>query len=248
MLSVARAQRLKAFQGSAGAVVRGAAAKIDCHIHSKYSPDGKGSLHELVAVAKEKRLTGICITDHNSLAMWKDIKAAKDTGILVVQGMEVSTRQGHCLALGVRAEIPRDLPLIETLERIEDAGGVGVPSHPFRRVHGVGEMGVLGALKGLAAIETYNARDGKKSSNKRALQLADLNKLGGTGGSDSHQVFEVGNAYAVFRQPVEDVDDLLDQVGKGKTFGDGTPTPKLRLYRQNVKNAWLWARRGFRSI
>lgn len=229
-------------------MVRGAAAKIDCHIHSQYSPDGRGSLKELVAAARKKRLTGICVTDHNSLAMWKDIKASAPKDFLVIQGMEVSTRQGHCLALGVRGPVPRDLALLDTLEKIEDLGGLGVPSHPFRRVHGVGEAGILGALKRLRALETYNARDGAKSNNRRAQELAELNKLGGTGGSDAHQIFETGNAFTAFREPVEDVDDFLDQIQGKRTSGEGQPTPRGKLFQQNVKNAWLWARRGFRSI
>lgn len=222
--------------------------KIDCHIHSKYSPDGRGSLQELAAVARQKEISGFAVTDHNSLRMAAEMKNAGITDLTLIPGMEVSTKDGHCLALGVREPVPRGLPLAETLERIGRVGGVGVPSHPYRRIHGVGEGGVLAARSKLKAIEVYNARDGKKSSNAKAQNLAHAQKLGGTGGSDAHGIREVGNAYTRFRDTVETVDDFLDQLSKGRTWGHGVPTPRKIIFRQNVKNLGLFLRRGFRSI
>ena len=224
------------------------AARIDCHIHSKYSPDGKGELHELVKVAKEKGLTGIVVSDHNVYRMPADMKAAKFPGFTLIPAMEISVREGHCLALGVREAVPARLPLVETLQKIREAGGIGVPSHPFRRVHGVGEVAIDAALKDLRALEVYNARDGPRKSNARSQATAKRLQLGGTGGSDAHQIFEVGNSYTVFQEPVEDVDDFIDQIDKRRTWGQGVPTPRSKLWLQNAKNAWLFARRGFRSI
>lgn len=224
------------------------AARIDCHIHSKYSPDGRGELHELVKVARDKGLTGIVVSDHNVYRMPADMKAAKVDEFTLIPAMEVSVREGHCLALGIREAVPARLPLVETLEKIREAGGIGVPSHPFRRVHGVGGVAIEAALHHLRALEVYNARDGPRASNKKTQATALRLQLGGTGGSDAHQVFEVGNAYTVFQEPVRNIDDFLDQVEKRRTWGQGVPTPRSKLLLQNAKNAWLFARRGFRSI
>ncbi len=224
------------------------AARIDCHIHSKYSPDGRGELHELVKVAKEKGLTGIVVSDHNTYRMPADMKAAKFDGFTLIPAEEVSVREGHCLALGIRELIPPRLPLIETLQKIRDAGGIGVPSHPFRRVHGVGAIALDAARKDLRALEVYNARDGPRKSNDRSQATAKRFQLGGTGGSDAHQIFEVGNAFTVFKERVDTVDEFLDQIDKRQTWGQGVPTPRSKLWMQNAKNAWLFARRGFRSI
>lgn len=224
------------------------AARIDCHIHSKYSPDGRGELHELVKVAKEKGLTGIVVSDHNVYRMPTDMKAANFPGFTLIPAMEISVREGHCLALGVREAVPARLPLIETLQKIREAGGIGVPSHPFRRVHGVGQVAIDAALKDLRALEVYNARDGPQKSNVTSQATAKRLQLGGTGGSDAHQIFEVGNSFTVFKEPVDDVDDFLDQIEKRTTWGQGVPTPRSKLWMQNAKNAWLFARRGFRSI
>jgi len=223
-------------------------ARIDCHIHSKYSPDGRGELHELVKVAKEKGLTGMVVSDHNVYRMPADMKAANFPGFTLIPAMEISVREGHCLALGVREAVAARLPLIETLQKIREAGGIGVPSHPFRRVHGVGAIAIDAALPHLRALEVYNARDGPRKSNQRGQATALRLQLGGTGGSDAHQIFEVGNAFTVFKERVDDVDDFLDQIEKKRTWGQGVPTPRSKLWMQNAKNAWLFARRGFRSI
>jgi predicted metal-dependent phosphoesterase TrpH len=223
-------------------------ARIDCHIHSKYSPDGKGELHELVKVAQEKGLTGIVVSDHNVYKMAAEMNTADFGDFTLIPAEEISVREGHCLALGIRELVPPRLPLVETLEKIRAAGGIGVPSHPFRRVHGVGEVAIDAALKQLRALEVYNARDGPKSSNARGRSTALRLGLGGTGGSDAHQIFEVGNAFTVFKERVDDVDDFLDQIEKKRTWGQGVPTPRSKLFLQNAKNAWLFARRGFRSI
>ena len=201
-------------------------------------------------MAKKKGLTGFCVTDHNTVSMAKEIQAAQRdfADFLLIPGIEVSTRQGHCLALGVTGLIRRDRTLAETLEEIEAAGGVGVPSHPYRLVHGVGEAGLFNALKGLRAIETFNARDNRRGNNKRAYAFADKHRLGGTGGSDAHQIFEIGNAYAAFKEPVETVDDFVQDVRKGRSAGFGVRTPRYQLMKQNAKNAFLFARRGFRGI
>lgn len=223
-------------------------ARIDCHVHSKYSPDARGSLSELVKVAQGKGLTGMAVTDHNVLRMADDMRGARFPDFLLVPGIEVSVREGHCLALGVRAPVPDRLTLVETLEKIRAVGGVGVPSHPLRRVHGVKEAAVVAAAPKLRALEVFNARDGKNRSNPKAQDIARRLGLGGTGGSDAHRIFETGNAYAQFEEPVESVDRFLDLLEKRRSWGEGVATPKGKILLQNVKNAWLFARRGFRSI
>jgi predicted metal-dependent phosphoesterase TrpH len=182
--------------------------------------------------------------------MAQEIQRSKgDFGdFLLVPGTEVSTRQGHCLALGVTTLIARDQTLEDTLRAIADAGGVGVPSHPYRLVHGVGEAGLYNALKELRAIETFNARDNRSGNNRRAAAFAEKNKLGATGGSDAHQIFEIGNAFAAFKEPLETVDDFIEDVRKGRSMAFGTRTPRSHLMMQNVRNAVLFAKRGFRGI
>lgn len=221
--------------------------RVDCHVHTGHSPDGRGTVADAVRAAKAAGLDGVAITDHNTVRAHREIRALKDPGILVVPGIEVSTADGHCLGLGVRDEIRTGRPLEETIGLIEHAGGVAVPSHPKRRVHGVGPKVVERCADVLSALEVYNAHDGDRRSHKAEL-LAIHHHLGGTGGSDSHRANDIGHAYTTFTGVVESVDEAVDLIAKGQTWGEGVPFKRGRQLRKNVVSFGKWVGRGFRSI
>lgn len=228
--------------------VKRVAAKFDFHVHSQYSQDARGTLAELAAQARRKGLAGFAVTDHNTFRMADEIRKSKIDDLLIIPGMEISTAQGHCIAVGIQAQVPHRKPLADTLDLIRDAGGVGWPSHPYRRVNGVGGQGLDSADKQLVAVEVFNARNGPGPINDRAAAYAQSHNLGGTGGSDAHQIFEVGNGYATFQTEPETVDDVVAQLLAKKTWGNGVGTPKHKMVLQNAKNAFLWARRGFKHM
>lgn len=225
-------------------------ALFDFHVHSRHSPDGRGSVDELAAFARRKGLQGFAVTDHNNTRVWPEIRRTKAKDLLIVPGMEVTTDVGHCLAIGIQREVTHHRSLAETLDNIWDAGGVGVPSHPYRIFNGVKEKG-LASAKGphFVAVEVYNARDGDmRFHNARSEHYAVWNRLGGTGGSDAHQIFEIGNAYTMFPKAPSGVDDVVAMIRKKTTWGSGHATPKRQLFFQQIKNIRLWMRRGFRPM
>ncbi|HYD40475.1 MAG TPA: PHP domain-containing protein [Anaeromyxobacter sp.] len=98
------------------------------HVHTTRS-DGRGTLREVVAAARDAGLSFLVVTDHNVIAPeeqgWHD-------GVLVVQGVEISTRHGHVVALGI------DLAAAQAARKAEDplgsiaaAGGRAVLAHPL---------------------------------------------------------------------------------------------------------------------
>jgi predicted metal-dependent phosphoesterase TrpH len=221
--------------------------RVDCHIHSGHSPDGKGTVSQIIAAAKERGLDGVAITDHNTIRAHRDIKALKDPGLLVIPGIEISTADGHCLGLGVGQAVRAGLSLEDTIDKVEAAGGVAVPSHSLRRIHGVGAKVVKRCADRLVAIEVYNGHDGDRKSQQAEL-LAIHNGLGGTGGSDSHRPQNVGHAYTTFPVAVETVDEALELIRKRKTWGTGIPFKRRSLLRKNAVSFSHWVRRGFRPI
>ena len=109
----------------------------DCHLHTVYS-DGKRLPSEVAAGARAAGLDFMVSTDHNTSAshgVWGPL-AGDD--LLIVTGEEVTTRNGHYLALGLppgqwidwryRA---RDTGFAGAAERIHRAGGLVVPAHPY---------------------------------------------------------------------------------------------------------------------
>ncbi len=99
------------------------------HLHTTHS-DGRGTLAEVVAAAKEAGLQFVVVTDHNVITPaeqgWRD-------GVLVIEAHEASTRWGHVVAPGA----PRALDPAERegqpLEAIAALGGRPVLAHPLHQ-------------------------------------------------------------------------------------------------------------------
>jgi predicted metal-dependent phosphoesterase TrpH len=213
---------------------------IDLHVHAQWSADAIGDLDQLAHQARSKGLQGLCLTEHNTTRHHKPLRAwnrdHKDDDFRYFPGIEVSTRQGHVLAIGVETEIPAKHDIEETLETIRDAGGIGIPAHPHRRFTGIGADLLERLLPHLRLIETHNAQE-TPSSNQLAARFANTHGLSGTGGSDAHQVHDVANAYTVFQRPVEDLDTLLTELEQGRVHADGGRTRWATRWRQRARIA-----------
>jgi len=67
--------------------------KVDLHLHSLYSHDGRSSLDEIVARCLECRLDRIALTDHNTVE--GALTLAKSAPELTIVGEEVKTKEGE---------------------------------------------------------------------------------------------------------------------------------------------------------
>ena len=215
--------------------------KIDLHVHSCYSDDANGSVEELIKAAVKNGLNGIAIVDHNSVkGGLKGFEIAKKMkGFVVIPGVEISSAEGHILALNIKENIPKKLSVEETIERITSLGGISVLPHPYRILSGVGEK----FMDGFAGIEVFNSRS-LGWENKKAEFLAEKLDIGKTGGSDAHSSNEVGYGVTEFSVNSFRIDDLIQEIGKKRTKGYGTPCPNKIILRQHFKSLLLWFRRG----
>ncbi|MFD3834726.1 CehA/McbA family metallohydrolase [Streptomyces sp. NPDC058642] len=108
----------------------------DCHLHSWYS-DGRRTPAEIAALARAAGLDFINTSEHNTHAAhahWAD-EAGDD--LLIMLGEEVTTRNGHVVALGTDPGTfvdwryrARDHRFGRFARRIRKAGGLVVPAHP----------------------------------------------------------------------------------------------------------------------
>ncbi|GGW60348.1 CehA/McbA family metallohydrolase [Streptomyces caelestis] len=108
----------------------------DCHLHSWYS-DGRRTPAEIGALARAAGLDFINSSEHNTHsahAHWSDV-AGDD--LLVMLGEEVTTRNGHVVALGTDPGTfvdwryrARDNRFARFARQIRRAGGLVVPAHP----------------------------------------------------------------------------------------------------------------------
>ncbi|GGN14989.1 CehA/McbA family metallohydrolase [Streptomyces fuscichromogenes] len=108
----------------------------DCHLHSWYS-DGRRTPAEIAALARAAGLDFINSSDHNTHSShphWAD-QAGDD--LLIMLGEEVTTRNGHVVALGTEPGTfvdwryrARDNRFGRFAQQIHKAGGLVVPAHP----------------------------------------------------------------------------------------------------------------------
>ncbi len=219
--------------------------RLDLHSHSRYSPDSRLDPVEIVKVAKSRGLDGIAITDHNAVRGAADAwEYGRGVGILVVRGTEVSTKEGHVLAYGVKETIPRDLSPRETVERIVALGGVPVAAHPYRFWSGLGEEATVSVP--FAAYEVRNARTLRRG-NARASALAAAKGIAGIGGSDAHFLEEIGRAVTIV-DGVSTEEEVLEALRKGRVRAEGVDRGAAATVRYVTKCVGQWIRRGMRRI
>lgn len=206
---------------------------VELHTHSEASHDGRDSVSLLLEHAAAVGLDAIAITDHDEIwASLEAVERAPEYGLVGIPGIEVSSADGHVLALGVEELIPPGLPFEETLARIRDRGGLAVVPHPFQE----SRSGVLAhiskdELATADAIEVYNSRLLTGRSNRQAKRFATSRGVPMTAGSDAHICEMVGQAVTkVAAEPSADA--ILEEIRQGRTVVEGKRTPWRISFRQ----------------
>jgi hypothetical protein len=131
----------------------------DMHLHTVHS-DGRRLPSEVAAGARAAKLDFIVSTDHNTSSaagVWGEF-AGPD--LLVIDGEEITTRNGHYTALGLPAGTwidwryrAVDGGLARFVQQIHRAGALAVAAHPLAPCVGCGWKFGLG---GLDAVEVWN--------------------------------------------------------------------------------------------
>jgi predicted metal-dependent phosphoesterase TrpH len=179
--------------------------RADLHVHTSFS-DGRQSPEAIVRAASG-RVDVVAITDHDSIEGALRARAFArehpDLGVEVIVGEEVSTLNGHLLALFVENVIPPGLDAEVTLALIHAQGGLAVVPHVLhplrytRRGHRpLAEL--LGDLRVDALEVVNNTGPFATYYDARALVANDRWRLPVTGGSDAHDVRYLGSGLTRF--------------------------------------------------
>lgn len=224
-----------------------ATIRLDLHVHSRHSPDGRMEVDEIVDQLAYCGVQGFALTDHNTVAGHARLRElrARFPMYWFLPGVEVSTREGHLLLYGVDEAPPPHRPLGETLEWAGARSAVAVLAHPFRWAHGVGRA--LAERAPVQALETKNGHNAELA-NARAEFVAAHRAIGATGGSDAHRRRDVGRAFTEFTAEVASVDDILERLRHGQTKGSGQSLTFGERIRVSTQTALSRVARGFRAI
>jgi predicted metal-dependent phosphoesterase TrpH len=221
--------------------------KLDLHIHSKYSGDGTGSPKEIIKVLQKRGLNGMALTDHNSVTGSLKALEVAPKDFIVIPGQEITTLDGHIVALGIKKNIERELSVEETVDKIIDFGGIPIVVHLFRNMSGIKKNNFKKIHKKISAIEVFNSCSVPKS-NLKSAKVAKQYKIGGTGGSDSHIPEYVGLGYTLVDTNDTCADSVLSQINKKKTWGEGNTLPLSYRRDRMVKSVKQFFQRGFKRI
>ncbi|SIR92409.1 PHP-associated domain-containing protein [Natronorubrum thiooxidans] len=217
---------------------------IDFHVHSDESYDGHEPIELILEHAADIGLDGVVITDHDEIG--ESLRAAElapEYGLVGIPGVEVSTRHGHLLAIGVEQRPDPGQPFMKTVGTVRELDGVAIVPHPFQRSrHGVHKR----HIKDADAIETYNSMVFTGYRNRRARTFARRRAYPEIGASDAHYLPNVGKAYTEIlvspdtANPTKadiDGDDLVDAILEGRTQIRGKRTPIHKSTVQYAKGA-----------
>lgn len=205
----------------------------DLHIHSSHS-DGMADIQTILTyVESNTGLDVIAVTDHDdirgSLAA-RDSWARGSYRFEVVTSMEVTTIEGHLLALFIDEPVPCLRGVEETLADIHRLGGLAIIPHPLTWLtRGLGERHIRRVMAGSEQFDGIELTNGTPAGRNGARKARALNRelgLADAGGSDAHFLEAVGAGYTEF--PGNTAADLRQAILNSTTRGICAPHPSLR--------------------
>jgi predicted metal-dependent phosphoesterase TrpH len=207
--------------------------RLDLHNHSRVSRDSKLSIDDMIAQAKARQLDGFALTDHDSIAgnaeaLWK----AQREGLLVIPGCEISSREGHVLALFVGQPI-KARSLRQVLADVHDQDGIAVISHPLRAGGGVQRQALEDNLDLIDGIEVYNP-DNTPFGNRAGWRVARRHKKFQTGGSDTHFIQNMGHGVTLVRSQSRSLQSVRAALAAGRTSAAGRHAPPCACSRCKI--------------
>ena len=158
--------------------VQGSYKKADLHLHTNRT-DGTLTPQKVVDKALAVGLDAIAITDHNTIVSSEiafDYVQQKGLQLEVVKGIEVSSRDGHVLALGMSCDVERGRSLEDTIRDIHRQNGLVIIPHPDLKGASSVHLGLLHELLGSKDIDLY--LDGIEVVNGSELMMRRFDKLG----------------------------------------------------------------------
>ena len=168
--------------------------KYDLHIHTKYSVhDGILKPKDIIKIAIKRGLSGIAVTDHNTIKGGLKAKEYETEDFKVIVGSEIKTERGEIIGIFLEDEIDSSDPQ-KVVSKIKDQNGIVIIPHPFDDLRKSAYHPTIEDVKYIDGIEVLNSRCVFKKFNDRAVEFAKVHRLRISAGSDAHFANEIGLA------------------------------------------------------
>ena len=183
--------------------------KADIHIHTRHG-DGMATVPELLRHVEQRGdLDVIAVTEHDTLRAAVEARELHARGSFrfeFIAGMEVTTLDGHLLALFINEPVPSFRRIEPTIEAIHKLGGLAIVPHPLSWLTRSVSERTLARVAAIAndgihfdGIEEYNLSPAGRITSAKARRLnRDRFGLAAIGSSDAHFLASIGSAYTIF--------------------------------------------------
>jgi predicted metal-dependent phosphoesterase TrpH len=187
---------------------QGKPGRADLHMHSAYS-DGIAPIEQILHHTQyNTNLSVIALTDHDVIEgalRARDLWGKGEYRFDFIVGEEISTRDGHLLALFIENVIPPGLSMERSIDLVHDQGGLAVVAHPLNRIfrHSC-QREVLDRIYAsqdtwLDGLETWNASFCGIYANRLAMSAnREVYSWPELGNSDAHTLSAIGSGCTWF--------------------------------------------------
>lgn len=206
--------------------------KFDFHTHSKYSCDGYVEPKTLVKVAAKAGLSGIGVTDHNTIKGGLEAKKYENETTQVIVGSEVLTDKGEVIGLFLTEEI-KSTEFRKVVNEIKAQNGIVVVPHPFDGVRSTSLHPDTSDVIYIDNVEVFNSRCVRQHYNDLAMDYALENGLNIIAGSDAHFENEIGNAGVTTESQ-----DIREAVLKGEFTVFGKKSNIINPFTTKMLKIW----------
>jgi predicted metal-dependent phosphoesterase TrpH len=226
---------------------------VDMHFHSRHS-DGLNYVKSIANRARKLNI-GVAITDHNAIK--GAIRMEKYKGVLSIPGIEVTSSEGAHVLLyfydiesltefyetDVKPFMGRDLmasislTILEIIRRSRKYNCLVIFPHPYCGVYTgvcnptISKEHQQNLMNMVDGVEVINAGNMKKWNLQSSVLGFNLDKAM-TGGSDGHNLFQMGKAVTYADCP-SDRHAFLDAVKKKQTWVIGKETALFQKMTSN---------------
>jgi predicted metal-dependent phosphoesterase TrpH len=224
----------------------GKLGKADLHMHSTYS-DGLGTIEQILyRVQHHTNLDVIALTDHDVIEgalRARDLWAKGNCRFDFIVGEEISTKEGHMLALFIEKRIQPGLSMERSIDLVHEQGGMAIVAHPLNPLfrhscqREVLDRIYAGKDVWLDGIETWNASFCGIGANRVAMGVnREVYGWAEVGNSDAHTLSAIGRGCTWFEgKSAQDVRATIEaglSAPGGKLWG---MNDYLRLARHHIR-------------
>jgi predicted metal-dependent phosphoesterase TrpH len=210
--------------------------QADLHIHTRHG-DGMATVPELLRYVEERTdLDVIAVTEHDTMRAADEARELHARGgyrFDVICGEEVTTLDGHLLALFIEEPVSSFRRIEETLTAIHRQGGLAIVPHPLswltRSVNERVLARVAAARNDGVHVDGIEERNGSPAGHVASAKARRLNRerfrLAAIGSSDAHFLASVGSAYTQFDGAT--APDLRRAIETKATSAEAGRSPRL---------------------